>query len=51
MAEQGDSRLVSYHKHINVPTIYRETIGENYLKTTKKDSSKLRIKEEKDTDR
>lgn len=51
MAKQGDSRLVSYQKCINVPTTYRETIGENYLKTTEKDSPKLRIKEEKHTDR
>lgn len=50
MAEYGDSRLVSCHTHINITTTYRETISENYLKTTKKDSAQLRIKEKKHTD-
>lgn len=50
MAEYRDSRLVSCHTHINITTTYRETISENYLKTTKKDSAQLRIKEKKHTD-
>ena len=43
MAEQEDPELISSHGHTKITTIYRATISENDLKTSRKDLLQLKI--------
>ena len=43
MVEKEDSELTSFHRHTEITTIYRATIFENHLKSSKKDSLQLKI--------
>ena len=43
MVEQEDPELSSSHNHTKITTIYRATLSENDLKTSRKDSPQLKI--------
>ena len=43
MVEQEDPELTSSHRHTKITTIYRASINENDLKTSRKDFSQLKI--------
>lgn len=43
MADQEDSEITSFQGHTKIKTIYKETINENDLKTSRKHLLPLKI--------
>ena len=46
MVEQEDSELTSSHGNNKITTIYRAAIYDDYMKTSRKDFTQLKIKKE-----